>query len=207
MKSIRNIYLFSALFLLSGCGYYEVNINGAMDTSRNYIVRPDASIAVLDDSKATDLSQEKEVKTKIEKLLKARGYVIGTILNSDYYVLFTYGIKNGQAESAIITNTNGSIGSPVQLKEATANRPDSDAGYRRWLKLKVVDGRYNRETNKMRYLWAEDVTSSGPNSNLREIIDYLLIPAIDHFCENTGTQLTVTISDGDTRTKVLTESK
>lgn len=220
MTSIQNISLLSAILFLSGCGYYEVNVNGSMDASKNHIVRPDASIAVVEDIKASDLSQEKEVKSKIEKLLKARGYVIGTILNSDYYLFFTYGIENGQtvsdgkpgnqsgeAETAIIAGSNGASLSSVQLKETTANRPISDASYKRWLKLKLVDGKYNRETNKMKYIWAEDVTSSGPNSNLREIIDYLLLPAIDHFCENTGSQLKVTIDEGDTRTKILKGSK
>jgi hypothetical protein len=218
MTSIQSISLFSAILLLSGCGYYEVSLSGVKGTSKNYIVRPDASIAVIAEIKTTDLAQEKEVKTKIEKLLKTRGYMIGTILDSDYYLLFTYGIRNGQTaldgkpgnqhggtETANIAGTDGSSAASVQLKETTSNRPDSDTNYTRWLNLKLVDGNYYRETKKIRCLWAEDVTSSGPNSNLREIIDYLLIPAIGHFNENTGKQVTETIKDGDQRIIKLME--
>lgn len=221
MASIRSICLhFSVILLLSGCTHYDVRVNGYMETSKRSDVKPDASVTVIDDVKAVNSIQEKEVKTKIEKLLKEKGYKKGTIQDSDYYLLFGYGIGKGRTVSgslplyqpggtATVTSfgTYGSSTSTVQLPGTTTFIPYSETVYSRWLLLKLIDGKHYRETNEAIDVWVGDVTSTGSNSDIREVIDYLLISAFDHFCENTGKQVKETIMDGDERVKNLAISQ
>ncbi|MCG6537481.1 MAG: hypothetical protein L7F78_22895, partial [Syntrophales bacterium LBB04] len=100
MAPIRSISLYlSVMLLLSGCAFYDVKVNGFMDSSNYSKVKPGASITVVDDIKAVNSIQEKEVKAKIEKLLKLKGYKIGTFRDSDYFLLFGYGVGPGQTVS------------------------------------------------------------------------------------------------------------
>lgn len=195
MKSIRNMLAaLSALALFTACAHYEVQVNGFVDSSRNTSVKQGASVAVIYDVKAAEPVQEKVIKAKIEQLLKTKGYGISPVQDADYYLFFWYGIGTGPADPAKLpVAMPGSAPAPAQ--DAAANKED----FRRWLQLKLIDGKRYNEAGDTRYIWVGEATSSGPNPDMKEVIDYLLLPVFDHFGENTGAMPVIKIGDGDKR--------
>ena len=174
-----------------------------MATSKTLIPNPEATVALISDIKAGNLALELEVKTKIEKLLKAKGYNIGRVQDSDYYLFFWYGVGKDVPDLSGLPLPKPDGTSATQLLEPDSNKPGAETDYSRWLRLKLIDGKRFSETKGSSYIWVGEATSSGPNSDIKEVIDYLLIPAFDHFGENTGKKLTVTMRDGDERIKYL----
>lgn len=198
MKSLRNMLAaLSAMAFFTACAHYEVQVNGFVDTSRNTSVKQGAGVAVIYDVKAGDPAQEKVVKAKIEQLLKAKGYVISPVQSADYYLFFWYGIGTGPVDPAKLPlEMPGRTAAPAP--EASAGKGDAGE-FRRWLQLKLIDGKRYNEAGDTRYVWVGEATSTGPNPDLKEVVDYLLLPVFDHFGENTGAMPVIKISDGDKR--------
>jgi hypothetical protein len=69
--------------------------------------------------------------------------------------------------------------------------------------LTVVEGKYYRETGKSRTVWIGEVRSTGISSNLREVLDPLLIAAFEQFGKNTGKVRTTIIKQNDLRVEEL----
>jgi hypothetical protein len=75
--------------------------------------------------------------------------------------------------------------------------------YDRWLLLNVVEGKHYRETGQFRTLWVGEVRSTGTSSDIREVINSLLLAAFDRFGQNTGKAVTVNINRSDPRLRRL----
>jgi hypothetical protein len=81
--------------------------------------------------------------------------------------------------------------------------PYSEIIYTRWLVLRLVDGDVYRNSQKVEPLWIGEVTSAGPSSDLREVINYMLIAAFEYFAQDTGRQIIAVISQADERVQLL----
>ena len=75
----------------------------------------------------------------------------------------------------------------------------------RWLVLKLIDGKAYRLSNNAEPLWISEVASTTPGSDLREITNYMLIAAFEHFGQDTGTRVNELFSEDDERIKLLIE--
>jgi hypothetical protein len=205
MILFRCVTLLSAVLIFSGCAHYEVEFNGFTDISRQVTVKPGATVAVVYDLKAENLAQEKAVKEKIEKLLKTKGYKTGLIRDADYFLFFWYGIGTGQDAGG--KRPLSIPGAAVKAQDTAAAKSGTDVEYNRWLQLKLIDGKRYGETSDTGYIWIGEARSSGPNASLMEVVDYMLLPAFDHFCQTTGKGVMVKIDDGDNRVKDLLSSQ
>jgi hypothetical protein len=166
-----------------------------------------ASIFVVTDSNAPNPFLEDEIAIKIQRLLNAKGYSTGAEQPS-YYLLFDYGIDSGRTvtDAIPIHHSRGYWGDPPFFAGGyTTYVPYSEIIYTRWLVLRLVDGRVYRKSQKIEPLWIGEVASAGPSSDLREIINYMLIAAFEHFAKDTGRQIVAVISQGDERVRLLIE--
>lgn len=202
-----------AMFGCASTRTYQVQVNGYTESAAPSLA-PGASLFVLEDEKAQNPLLEKEVKAKIEKLLTERGYLLVPYDRADYYLSFSYGLGNPQTVSLTApswgigwgfgtgyygTGVSTGIYWPGWGPFSTKNQ----ALYDRWLRLTVAEGKYQRETGKSRTVWVGEAHSTGASSDLREVLNPLLIAAFEQFGMNTGRAVLANIKQNDPRVRGL----
>ncbi|MFH1613688.1 MAG: DUF4136 domain-containing protein [Planctomycetota bacterium] len=199
-----------------GCTSYQVNVNGYLGVPSDSSISKASTICVVENKDADNTILENEIKTKIEKLLVSAGYSIGDKESADYYILFGYGISDGKEVTGSVpiynpgqtatVNTFGTYGSSystVQTPGHTTYMPYSYAVFTRYLQLKLIDAECFRKSSDIKDIWIGEVTSTGRNSDLREAINYLLIPAFKYFGQNTKKAIREEIFENDKRVRAL----
>jgi len=198
------IFLLLLMCLSAGCGVsYSVNVNGYSATGQSLQISKAASIAVVTDSNVPNPILEKEVGAKIEKLLAQNGYRL-TQDDADYYLLFDYGIDAGRTVTDITPIHRPVFYDPYPFTGFyphgyTTYVAQSEIIHTRWLILKLIKGPAYDASSNTEPLWIGEITSTGTSSDLRELLNYMLVVAFEHFSEDTGRQLTTAISRTDER--------
>jgi hypothetical protein len=203
------ILLSAAMFGCASVRVYHVQVNGYTE-SAGPTLTPGASLFVLEDQKAQNPLLEKEVKAKIETLLTKQGYLLVPYDRADYYVLFTYGLGNPQTVSVTAPAWGvglgfGSgycgpgVGYGFYWPGWGSFYTETQALYDRWLRVNVVEGKYYRETGKSRPVWVGEAHSTGSSSDIREVMNPLLIAVFEQFGVNTGKAWPTTIKQNDPR--------
>jgi len=204
------LYLFSLamICLCVGCGAsYQVEINGYSAPGQRLQIPDAASITVVADSNVPNPILQKEVAAKIEKLLSENGYHVGQE-KADFYLLFDYGIDAGRTVTDAVP-----IYHPMFYDEYpfsgfywhgyTTYMPYSEVLHTRWLILKLIEGSAYRASRNAEPAWIGEITSVGTSSDLRELLNYMLVAAFEHFGEDTRRQISTAISADDERVLLL----
>ncbi len=191
-----------------GCeASYRVEINGYSTAGQSLQIPDAASIAVVTDSNAPNPILEKEVAAKIEKLLTENGYRIGQA-EADFYLLFDYGIDAGQTVTDAVPVYHPMIYDDYPFSGFywhgyTTYMPYSEVLHTRWLILKLIEGRAYRASKNAEPAWIGEITSVGTSSDLRELLNYMLVAAFEHFGQDTRRQISTAISADDERVRLL----
>lgn len=194
-----------------GCGTsYSVDINGYAASGQSLQIPEGASICVVTDSNAPNPILEKEIGVKIEKLLTEKGYKVGRD-KADYFLRFSYGIDAGRTVTEAIPVHNPMFYDEYPFsgfygRGYTTYMPYSEVIHTRWLVLKLFEGQaHGPAPTNAKPLWIGEVTSAGTSSDLRELLNYMLVAAFEHFGQDTRRQISTAISPGDERVLRLTE--
>ncbi|HEC03131.1 MAG TPA: hypothetical protein ENI81_06285 [Phycisphaerales bacterium] len=193
-----------------GCAAsYNVGVNGYSSTGQSLTISEGASFAVVTDRDVANPIFQKEVGTKIRRILTDMGYAESSE-RADYYLLFDCGIDSGRSiTDAIPVHRSGYYDeyrlSPFHSHGYTTYIPYTSVVYTRWLVLKLIEGRAYAESQEAEPLWICEVASTGGSSDLREVINYLLVAAFEHLGRDTGRQIVEVIYRGDERVRVLAE--
>lgn len=207
------VCLLSLLIMCLGLGCaasYNVGVNGYSSTGRSLAIGERSSFAVVTDREVPNPILQKEVGAKIRAILTDMGYA-GDADQPDYYLLFDYGIDSGRSITDAIpiyrpSHYWGDRYSPFNRRGyATYYIPYTAVVYTRWLVLKLIEGKAYAESQQAEPLWICEVASAGVGSDLREVIDYLLVAAFEHMGHDTGRQIVEVIFRGDERVRALAE--
>jgi hypothetical protein len=213
MKKFLGLFLLAFLTASTwGCATartYQVQVNGYTEAAAP-LLAPGASFFVIEDQKAQNPLLEKEVKAKIDKLLEKHHYLLAPYDQAQYYVLFTYGMGAPQTVSTAAPSWGLGVGFgtgwwgppaaygfywPGYGPYYTETRPLYD----RWVRLTVVEGKYYRDTGGSRPVWVGEARSTGSSSDLREVLNFLLVAVFEQFGKNTGKAVPATIKQKDPR--------
>ena len=206
------LYLLSlpVMFLSLGCSAsYSVAVNGYSATNQAVRIPQAASISVVTDSNVPNPILEKEVAAKIEILLAEQGYDTEND-EPDYYLLFDYGIDAGRTVTDVIPIHHPGFYHPYPFSSMrwygyTTYMSHSEVIHTRWLALRLVEGNAYRVSERAAEpVWIGEIASAGMSSDLRELINYMLIAAFEHFAEDTHRQITEIIPKNDERVWLLT---
>lgn len=209
--------LFFLLIFLQGCASsYVVKVNGFLDTAKPMKIGPGATINVVEDKEAKNSLLDKEVAEKLENILKLKGYAMSQIDRPSYYILYGYGIGHEKTVTrtmpvyqpggtATVTKTGpaGTSYSTIQLPGSTTYVPYTTAVTDKWLSLKIIDGKDYRDSGKTKDIWIGEASVTGETSDLRNMLNYLIVGIFNHFGENTGKELFVIIREDDPMIKKL----
>ncbi len=218
MKKFLWLFLLSLLSIAAfGCATtttYQVQVNGYTDNAALAPFVPSASFHVIENKEAQNPLLEKEVKAKIDKLLEKHGYPLVPYDQAEYYVFFTYGMGAPQTVAVTTPSWGFGLGFGTGYWGPGAGYgfywpgygpyyTETQALYNRWLRLNVVEGRYYRETGKSNTIWVGEARSTGTSSDLREVLNPLLIAAFEQFGKNTSKAVPTQIKQKDPRVENL----
>ncbi len=210
-----------ALILIGCCvsscaGYnYNIKVNGYTDPNAPTLLKPGGSFLVMENKQAKNPLLEAEIKEKIIKLLTQRGYAVTTTFDkADYYLFFGYGMGEPRSVTVVTPDYYGGVGwgrgygwgGPVFAVGVPLGAYPSHATqfYDRWLLINVVDGPAYRTRKESRPVWAGEARSTGPSSDLRTVLNYLLVAGFKEFGKNTGQAVTVELKEKDPEVAALT---
>jgi hypothetical protein len=198
----------------SSVSSYNIKVNGYTDPVTPAQVKPGGSFCVIENKEAKNPLLEAEVKGKITKLLATRGYPVTTFEKADYYLFFGYGIGEPRSVSVAAPDYYGSIGWGVGYGWSGpafaigvpygTYAADTATLYDRWLLISVVEGPTYRTQKISRPVWVGEAHSVGASSDLRTVLNYLLVADFKEFGKNTGKAVTVQIEAQDPEVAPLT---
>ena len=211
-KTIRFLATLVIGLWFSGCSSvstFTIKVNGYTDPGPRGL-KPGASFCVIENQEAKNPLLEKEIKEKLNKLLLTHGYPVTSFEKADYYLFFGYGM--GEPRSVTVTAPDyygsfgwggegdmagaawGGWGGPaVSVGIPWGGSADSAPLFDRWLLIKVVEGPAYRTQKISRPVWVGEARSVGASSDLRLVLNYLLVADFKEFGKNTGQAVTVEI--------------
>jgi hypothetical protein len=207
----------------SSVSSYNIKVNGYTDPGTPAQVKPGGSFFVMENKEAKNPLLEAEVKGKISKLLETRGYSLTTFEKADYYLFFGYGMGEPRSVSGAAPDYYGSIGwgmgygwggwggrggwggPAVSIGMPWGGYPaDGTTLYDRWLLISVVEGPAYRTQKLSRPVWVGEAHSVGASSDLRTVLNYLLVADFREFGKNTGKAVPMEIGAQDPELAPLT---
>jgi len=207
---IRFLALIGVGLWLAGCSTaasYTIKVNGYTDPGVPGPIKPGGSFCVLENQEAKNPLLEKEINGKITKLLEVRGYPVTTFEKADYCLLCAYGMGEPRSVSTAAPDYFGSIGwgwgggygwggwggPSVAIGIPWGGAVDSATLYDRWLLVKVVEGPAYRAQKASPPVWVGEAHSVGASSDLRQVLNYLLVADFKEFGKNTGKAVSLEI--------------
>ena len=179
----------TVILILNACVplFYDVKVNGF--TGGSPVIHNEKNIFVFKNEKAINPLIEDEIGEKIKVALKMKGYIpIEQWSDADYVLLFNYGIDQGNTYSSSYSYGGTRLNTYTGQLEPTTNVGSStETIYNRQLLLRLFEIKEFSEESKP--VWIGEVNSRGSSSDLREVIDYLIVGAFEHFGTNTGKQI------------------
>jgi hypothetical protein len=220
-KAIRFLALIVIGLCWSGCSSvstFTIKVNGYTDPGTPGLIKPGGSFCVIENQEAKNPLLEKEIKGKITKLLEVHGYPVTTFEKADYYLFFGYGMGEPRSVSVVTPDYYsgfgwglgggygwGGWGGPsVSIGIPWGGSADSAALFDRWLLIKVVEGSAYRTQKTSPPVWVGEARSVGASSDLRLVLNYLLVADFKEFGKNTGKAVTVEIDANNPEAVSLT---
>ena len=197
-------------FGLSGCAtHYTVRVNGYTQPGATEGIKPGGTFFVMEDKEAKNPLLEAEIRDKITKLLQTRGYPVTTNFDkADYYLFSRFGM--GEPRSIGVPEYYGSVGwgygwgggwgwggPSVGIGVPYGWGTDVVTLYDRWMQINVVEGPPYRTSKTTRSVWVGESRSSGTSSDMREVLNYLLVATFKEFGKNTGKAISVEMKADD----------
>ena len=223
----KNTWLLALLvtgLVACGCGpaTYNIKVNGYTDPAAPQQISPGGTFCVIENKEAKNPLLEKEVRDKIGKLLEKQGYALAAYERADYYLFFSFGLGGESSATVVMPDYYSSVGFGVgggswgrggsyflaaPFFSYYPFPAETAPLYSRWLLLNVVDAKYYRDKGQFRTIWVGEARSTGTSSDLRTVLNYLLLADFKEFGQNTGQAVNVEIGQREAQVYGLTPAK
>jgi hypothetical protein len=198
MKKLSMI-LFAVSVCAAGCtSGYRVHVNGFSETDRQ--VRQNASIYVSVDPNSRNPIFDKEIRAKIEELLRWYEYVpTDDLQQADYRLAFEAGMDSYHA-SGFTPLYRPYVGFHSGYWSGyhfgyTTYVPYYDTYYDQRLGIKV----FTRDANEEKIVWVGEAMISTSGEDFRRTINYLLVGCFQYFGADTSRQRSLIVTEKDPR--------
>jgi hypothetical protein len=205
------LILLSVSICATGCATsYTVHVNGFSEI--NQPIKEKASIYVDVDPNSRNPIFDKEIKAKIEKLLKRHGYnPVSDVNLSDYRLAFKVGLDS-RRESGYTPLYHPYIGFydgywGYYDFGYYGYVPYIDTYYDQWLVIKVFAPGPEIAKRAEQVIWIGEVKVDTYVADIRRVINYLLVAGFEYFGQDTGRQMTLKIPPDDPRIIQMTTLK
>jgi hypothetical protein len=211
MSAWLHVIVVVGCVLLTGCSTkYTVSSNTFVDYDAiPYGFDKGSSFCIASENDENVLFT-KEVENKIACLLRAKGFEIVDADSAQYALVFDFSMSSYSKVINTLKHipnqtqrTKGKIsgneGNSTKYEENTETSqavyvPETHTFYDRKFTIEVC---HNHDQKNDAPLWSGTFSSEGKSSDLRGIIDYLLIPAFENFGKSTGRCIEITLDEKD----------
>lgn len=200
---------------------YTIKVNGYTDPGVQPQVKPGGFFCIMENSQAQNPLLDKEIKEKLNKLLLTHGYPVTSFDRADFYLFYRYGMGEPRSVNVTVPDYYGGFGwglgyggcgygwgwgGPAFYVGLPLAGYSTDVTplYDRWLQLTVVEGPAYRTKKISRPVWVGEAHSMGTSSDLRTVLNYLLVANFQEFGKNTGQAITKEIKAQDPEAVSLT---
>ncbi len=186
---------------------YRVYFNGFSELAGP--IKDQASVYVVLDANSQNPIFDREIKAKIETLLKWHGYIPADApAGSDYRLTFQAGV-NSRSVSGLAPVYHPAGGFHGGYWEGyhfgyTAYIPFSDTLYDQWLVLKLFALPAAGTSGPDRLVWVGEAITSTSVADLRQAVNYLLVAGFEYLGVDTKRRIGLTIRADDPRILQLT---
>jgi hypothetical protein len=185
-----------------------VHVNGFSELDRP--ISDKASIFVTVDPNSQNPIFDKEIKAKIEMLLKSHGYVPAPDVElADYRLAFQAGL-----DSRRVTGYTPLYRPFIGFHDRywgdynygyTRYVPYFETFYDQWLVMKVFTTGRDAASEAGQVVWIGEAMTDTSVADLRRVVNYLLVAGFEYFGVDTRKQMTLTIPPDDPgRTQLAT---
>jgi len=181
---------------------YRVHVNGFSELDQP--ISDKASIYVTVDPNSQNPIFDKEVKTKIEMMLKSHGYIPAPDVEpADYRLAFQLGLDSHRV-SGYTPLYRPSIGFHDRYWGEydfgfTSYVPYFDTYYNQWLVMKVFATGRTAASETGQVVWIGEAMTDTSVADLRQVVNYLLVAGFEYFGVDTKRQMALTIGPDDPR--------
>jgi len=202
---MTRILLTLAVAALAGGGCtsaYRVQVNGYSELTKP--LDRTAPMYVATDPNAENLIFLRQIKAKVEKVLRAEGYVVAeTPEKATYEIAFRAGTVSQEVvdRSPVVDVRAGFYGGysrSYPFFGPMTYVPYYDTTYRQWLILRLFK-RSSGEATAKQLVWVGEAAMEADRAAIRQAVDYLLVACIDHLGIDTAQEITVRIEGDDPR--------
>lgn len=164
---------------------------------------------MLENTLAPNPLLTKEVATKIENYLNTEGYNLSNELAaSDYVLSFAFAIDSGatRSYSGSFSSTSYRLNiytKKFELVPQIQSYSGSVTSFTRYLVLVLFDTKQLLKSQESIPIWIAEVFSSGRSSDLRTVLDYLLVAAFQYYGLDTKGRQELTLPENDLRIQKL----
>lgn len=219
MKStVKAFLLLCLIFGIAGCAAYHVDVTGYLDPEHPPSLNPGKTVFVVQNEKADNPLLEKEVASKIARLLQQKEYRLSAPEDADFRLVFAYGMDIGPLRVKSFTRrepdrtdvvyryddeTGKSSWQTVTIPGPISYQTYSVRNYTCFLSIRVIDARKFRQSGEVEVVWAADTVSEGGSSDVRDVLNYLLVATFEYFGQDTGKAVRVKLAPEHPRVKCL----
>lgn len=206
-NTIKILSLVIAFLFVYACTPYYVRVNGY--TGGKPVVLSGKRIFVSTNEQAENPFLENEVANKIKKALVMKGYIpVDSLSDAECVLAFNYGIDTGRPVTYSSTYSTSHYELNIfthQFEKVTdvGTAVGTSTVFNRHLLLGLFEAKDFPSSQKPKPIWIGDVISSGISSDLRKVINFLIIAGFEHFGEDTGEQKSYKLYQTDERIKKL----
>ena len=181
---------------------YRVHVNGFSELDQP--ISDKASIYVTVDPNSQNPIFDKEIKAKIEMLLKSHGYIPAPDVEpADYRLAFQLGLDSHRV-SGYTPLYRPSIGFHDRYWGEydfgfTSYVPYFDTYYNQWLVMKVFATGRTAASETGQVVWIGEAMTDTSVADLRQVVNYLLVAGFEYFGVDTKRQMALTIGPDDPR--------
>ena len=181
---------------------YRVQVNGFSELDQS--IRDKASIYVAVDPNSQNPIFYKEIKAKIEMLLKSHGYIPAPdVEQADYRLAFQVGL-----DSHRVTGYTPLYSPFMGFHDRywgdynfgyTRYVPYFETFYDQWFVMKVFATGRDDTSKTGQVVWIGEAMTDTGDADLRRVVDYLLIAGFEYFGVDTKRQMALKIDPEDPR--------
>ena len=181
---------------------YRVHVNGFSELDQS--ISEEASIYVTADPNSQNPIFDKEIKAKIEMLLKSHGYVPAPdVEQSDYRLAFHVGLDSHRV-TGYTPLYRPFMGFHDRFRGGynigyTSYVPYFETFYDQWLVMKVFATGRDDDSEAGRVIWIGEAMTDTSVGDLRSVVNYLLVAGFEYFGADTKRQMALTIGPDDPR--------
>lgn len=201
-RTAWTILMPSLMALATGCSSaYRVHINGYSELSEP--VDRTAPVYVATDPNSENLIFQRQVKAKVERLLREGGYAVAeTHEKATYEIAFRVGRVSREIvdHSPVVDVRAGFYGGYGRHPGfgPMIYTPYYDTEYRQWLVLRLFRTSPDPAAPKQ-LVWVGEATMETERDAIRQTVDYLLVACIEYLGVDTRRETTIKIEKDDPR--------